>query len=189
MNLRFTRSLRPEPLVGWVLGFLLLVAGAPVAHSEVRASAPDGFLSVHTLTIEAPQGAVFKTLTKGVSRWWNAEHSYSGDARNFRLPAIAGGCFCERLPDGGSVEHMRVVFVQPGRELRLAGGLGPLQSLGVSGSMSFRLLPGEHAAETVLEYSYRVSGSSLAKLEALAGPVDAVQLDQLERLKRWVERR
>ena len=32
-----------------------------------------------------------------------------------------GGCFCERLKDGGGVEHMRVTFVDPGKRIVLTG--------------------------------------------------------------------
>ena len=50
-----------------------------------------------------------------------------------------GGCFCEAFPDGGGVEHLRVVHVAPDRMLRLSGGLGPLQAFGVAGSLTWKL--------------------------------------------------
>lgn len=168
---------------------MTLALGCGQAAAETRDVAADGFLSTHTMNIAAPSAVVFKALTRDVSRWWNAEHSYSGEARNFRLPARAGECFCERLPGGGSVEHMRVVFAKPGSELRLAGGLGPLQTMGVAGSMVFRLEEQDDGNSTVLHYSYRVTGAAASKLDMLAGPVDAVQKDQLQRLKHWVEKR
>ena len=109
------------------------------------------------------------------------------------MVAQAGGCLCERLPGGGSVEHMRVVFADTNKELRLAGGLGPLQTMAVDGSMVFRLRPFDQAAKkpktTTLEYSYLVGGNSTSALEAMAAPVDAVQLQQLTRLKHWVEQK
>ena len=40
----------------------------------------------------------------------------------------AGGCFCERLKDGGSVQLLQVVYAAPGEGLRLRGALGPLQT-------------------------------------------------------------
>ena len=151
------------------------------AHGEVTRVAEGSFVSQHHLALAAPPDAVWRGLTQDVAQWWNAAHSYSGDAANFKLEARVGGCFCEALPDGG-VEHMRVVFVRENRELRMRGGLGPLQTMGVAGAMSFILKSTE--AGTLLDYQYSVTG---AGGEELAGAVDRVQLNQLERLKKYVE--
>jgi transcription termination factor Rho len=50
-----------------------------------------------------------------------------------------GGCWCEGLPDGGFVEHMRVVHARPRQMLRMVGALGPLQKVSVNGAMEFVL--------------------------------------------------
>jgi len=162
-------------------GLLLCVAQA---NAELTASSPSGFVSEHDITIAAPPQRVFDALTAEVGRWWNPAHSYSGQAASFTLDARAGGCFCERW-SGGSVRHMTVVFVEPGRTLRLAGGLGPLQSMAVTGSMTFTF-EGDGAA-TRLHYRYAVGGWTPDGLTALAQPVDQVQLGQLLRLKHYVE--
>ena len=52
------------------------------------------------------------------------------DAKNLSIDARPGGCFCEKLPNGGGVEHARVVYVAPREVLRLSGALGPLQGVG-----------------------------------------------------------
>jgi len=88
-------------------------------------------------------------------------------------------------PSGGSVRHMQVVFADPGKQLRLSGGLGPLQAMGVAGSMSFVLIA--QGEGTRLMYRYEVGGYTAGGLAALAGPVDQVQLGQLNRLKAYVE--
>ena len=50
----------------------------------------------------------------------------------------AGGCLCEKIPaEGGSVEHLRIVFARPGRLLRAQGGLGPLQGEAVVGTLTW----------------------------------------------------
>jgi hypothetical protein len=49
------------------------------------------------------------------------------------------------LKDGGSVEHLQVVYAAPGQGLRLRGALGPLQTEGVDGTLSWALKPGEAA--------------------------------------------
>ncbi|MEZ5553149.1 MAG: hypothetical protein R3E82_19860 [Pseudomonadales bacterium] len=151
------------------------------AHAEVVAESAAGFVSEHELILDADAARAFHALTAEVDRWWNAAHSYSGKAENFSLDARAGGCFCERLDNGGSVEHMRVVFADPGRLLRLSGGLGPLQGMGATGSMDFAFTPID-ATHTRLNYRYAVSGYAPGGLGPLAQPVDDVQKGQLQRL-------
>jgi uncharacterized protein YndB with AHSA1/START domain len=154
------------------------------ANAEVTASDPAGFVSEHVLTIAAPRERVFHALTAEVGRWWDPAHSYSGDAANFSLDATAGGCFCEHWR-GGSVVHMTVVLVEPDRQLRMLGGLGPLQAMAVSGSMSFVL--DDAGTGTRLHYRYTVGGWDPDGLQRLAEPVDRVQLGQLQRLQRYIE--
>ena len=50
-----------------------------------------------------------------------------------------GGCFCERLPNGGGIEHMRVAFVDPGKRLVLTGSLGPLLYQATAGVMDVQV--------------------------------------------------
>ena len=112
---------------------------------------------------------MFRALTDEVGRWWNPEHSYSGVAANFSLEARAGGCFCEQLKDG-SVAHMTVVFVERDSVLRMVGGLGPLQSMAVNGSMTFALAATDSGG-TRLEYEYAVGGYSPDGLEGIADEI------------------
>ncbi len=165
---------------------LLLIPAS--LQAEVIAAADGGFISRHELVLEATPADTWTALTGEVARWWDPAHSYSGLAANFSLDARAGGCFCEALPDGGSVMHLQVVFAAPGRLLRLSGGLGPLQGMGVSGAMTFALEAlGDR--RTTLSYEYVVSGYAPDGLAGLAGPVDAVQLGQLERLAAYLRNR
>ncbi len=80
---------------------------------------------------------------------------------------------------------MRVVFANPGKTLRLLGGLGPLQEMAVEGSMNFELKADEKG-QTVLHYRYAVSGHVPGGLKGIAGPVDQVQLGQLQRLQSYI---
>ncbi len=164
---------------------LTLVAQPRGASADVTASAASGFVSQHTLIIAAPRARVFHSLTDEVGHWWDAQHSYSGDAANFSIDTKPGGCFCERLKDG-AVVHMTVVFTQRDALLRMLGGLGPLQQMAVSGSMTFALSDADGGA-TRLHYTYAVGGFSPEGLDTLAVPVDQVQLGQLKRLQRYVE--
>ena len=168
--------------------FTITLTLASMPHhvdADITASTAAGFISEHTLIITAPRAQVFRALTDEVSRWWDPQHSYSGDAANFSIDARPGGCFCERLTDGG-VAHMTVVFVQRDTMLRMLGGLGPLQAMAISGSMTFSLSDAD-AGATRLHYRYAVGGYSSEGLQELAIPVDQVQLGQLQRLKRYVE--
>lgn len=155
------------------------------AAADVLAKAAGGFVVSHDMLLGAPAERTYQALTAEVGAWWDADHSYSGRASNLTLDARAGGCFCERLDDGGSVEHMRVLFASPGKRLRLIGGLGPLQGMGASGPMDFELVP--EGAKTRLKFRYTVSGFTPSGLEGVAEPVDAVLRSQLVRLAAYLE--
>lgn len=158
-----------------------LVAFAWGSGAEVLETDDNGFVSAHEVLIEATPSRVFDALVDEVDRWWDPAHSYSGDAANLSLDADCG--LCEGLDAGsGIVRHMRVDVWRPGKSLVLAGGLGPLQRLGVAGSMAFDLEA--TATGTRVVYRYTVNGRNVG---AWADPVDRVQLGQLLRLKRYVE--
>ena len=91
----------------------------------------------------------------------------------------------EVLPDGGFVRHMEIVFCQPGKTLRLSGGLGPLQGMGVSGALTFQLELKNGQTEITL--TYNVSGNPDLQLDKIAPAVDSVLAAQLERLATWCD--
>ena len=113
-------------------------------------------------------------------------HSWSGDARNMSIDDRAGGGFTEKLKNGGSVQHLTVIFANPGKVLRMSGGLGPLQSLAVAGSMAWTLTKAENG--TTVEFSYTVGGYRPGGLASWAVPVDNVLNEQLTRFKDFVEK-
>jgi uncharacterized protein YndB with AHSA1/START domain len=112
-----------------------------------------------------------------VERWWNASHSYSGDAANLSLEARAGGCWCENW-EGGSVEHGRVLNALPGKLLRVAGAFGPLQAQPVVAILSFGLQSTDDGKATLLAVRYRVAGT----VGTLGPPVTEVLAAQVENL-------
>ena len=160
------------------------LAALGVASAQAAQVSANGFLVRHQVTIGAPAARVYEALAGQVGAWWNPQHTYSGDARNLSIDARAGGCFCERLANG-SVEHLRVVHVRQNEFLRMAGGLGPLQGSGVSGSLTWRLSPAANG--TTLELTYGVGGYMPDGFEAMAPAVERVLGEQVERLKRFVE--
>jgi hypothetical protein len=94
------------------------------------------------------------------------------------------GCWCEKVGNG-AVRHMQVITAIPGKSLVLSGALGPLQSMAVSGTMSFAFT--EENGATRLQVTYAVGGYLPGGLNTLAGPVDAVLTQQITRLKNFVE--
>jgi hypothetical protein len=148
-------------------------------------SSTAGFQVQSEAVVRAAPAAVYRALVDRIGDWWDPEHTFSGNARNLSLKAEPGGCFCERLPGGGRVRHLVVVYASPGKELRLAGALGPLQTEGVAGSMVWKLSVAE--AGTKAELSYSVGGYFPGGLARMAPPVDAVLAAQLTRLKTYVE--
>ena len=162
----------------------LCAAGlATVAHAEVKRAAADGFLVEHQLTIAAPPKRVFEAVVKP-GAWWSDAHTWSGHASNLTIDPKAQGCFCETWSDG-SVEHGHVTHVERDKLLRLDATLGPLQEMALSAVLTFALTAKEDT--TVLVVTYRGSGDSGHKLDAIATPVDAVLGEQLGRLKHYIE--
>jgi len=154
-----------------------IAASFPCAAKTSEVS-PSGFVASFREEVDAPPAEAWTAIVQ-ISRWWDGEHSYSGDPANFSLDPVAGGCWCERW-DGNSVEHMRVVQVLRNNTLRLAGGLGPLQARAVNGVLTFALAP--NGGKTTLSVTYRVRGSPDAGLDKVADAVDGVLGAQVKRL-------
>lgn len=155
------------------------------AAGEVLDASDSGFTVRTVVTVSATPEKAYAALTESVGRWWDPAHTFSGDAANLSIEAKAQGCFCERLTGGGSVRHLTVVFASPGKLLRLTGGLGPLQDLGVAGSMTWKFQAAEGG--TTVELSYTVGGYRAGGIKGLAVPVDSVLHAQVERYKRFLE--
>ena len=163
---------------------ILSIAIARPASAEVKSVAANGFEVVTMVTISAPADRVYAAFGE-VGRWWSPSHTFSRDAANLSIELRAGGCFCERLKDGGSVQHLQVVYAAPGEGLRLRGALGPLQVEGVDGTLSWALKPVEGGTNVV--QSYVVGGYIRGGMEPWAPRVDRVLEEQLQGLKSFVE--
>ena len=166
------------------LAIVLAILAAPL-RGEVIESTAAGFLVRNTAAINAPPAKVYGALTDGVARWWEPVHTFSHDARNLTLDAKPGGCFCERLPDGGGLEHMRVVYASPGKLLRLSGAIGPLQEAALVGTMTWNL--SQAGGGTTVELIYAVGGFRAGGFRDIPTVVDGVLRGQLARLKTLVE--
>src|SRR5438105_14129671 len=89
-----------------------LIAFGNTASAVVVSAGDSGFEVLETATVAASPRDAYARLVD-VAAWWNKAHTFSGDAANLSLEARAGGCFCERLKEGGSVQHLVVVYVAP----------------------------------------------------------------------------
>jgi uncharacterized protein YndB with AHSA1/START domain len=168
-----------------LLAFALAVLAPGFAAAEVVDSSSNGFTVKLSVTIQAPPADVYRRLVHNVGDWWNPAHTFSGDAHNLGIEEKPMGCFCEKLLGGGAVRHMEVIYFAPDKALTLSGGLGPLQALATTGSMSFRISPAEGGSR--VEVTYAVGGYLKAGLDTWAKPVDFVLIDQITRLKNYTE--
>lgn len=172
---------------------LLAVCGTLVAvpaNAEIKAQSDAGFVVGHTAEVLAKPEEVWKRLLVPKD-WWNPAHSWSGKTEGFYIDAQAGGCFCELLQDKatdgsvkprGSVEHMRVLFTDSGKVLRMSGALGPLQSEAVQGTLTVAMEPLKEGAGTRISLSYVVGGYMRYKVADIAPAVDAMLGDQFQRM-------
>jgi hypothetical protein len=165
-----------------LMGLSTLPAGS--AQAEVVSAANNGFEVHEAIHVAAPPDKAFAAVLTP-SRWWSSSHTFSKNAANLTLDARAGGCWCENLPEGGSAEHLRVVFLVPGKILRLRGPLGPLQGMGVDGALTFTLKSAANGTDIAVNYA--VGGYTKDGFEEMSKAVDHVLGEQLELLKKLIE--
>lgn len=165
-----------------------LIAFSSPAFAEVKAASDSGFNSIHIATVNATPEEVWKRLL-APKDYWNKAHSWSGSSAGFYIDAQANGCFCElfqeadangKLKTVGSVEHMRVIFAQPGKVLRMQGALGPLQSEAVIGTLTVAMEPSKDNGSTRVSFSYVVGGYMRYKVSEIAPAVDKVLGEQFK---------
>lgn len=159
----------------------IVLAGMPLAAlAEVTEADASGFTAHGSVRVTVSPAEAWDGLAQP-SRYWNAAHSWSGDAANMTLEPVAGGCFCEALPaSSGSVEHARVVYAAPGETLRMRGSLGPLQAEALTGTLTVTLRAVDGGTE--IAWDYVVGGHARFSLEQLALVVDGVIGEQFGQL-------
>jgi hypothetical protein len=153
------------------------------AFAAVTDSAANGFTVKIAVTIQVSPADAYNKLLH-VGDWWDSQHTFSGNAHNMSIEDKPLGCWCEKVGNG-AVRHMQIITAIPGKSLVLSGALGPLQSMAVSGTMSFAFT--EENGATRLQVMYAVGGYLPGGLNTLAGPVDAVLTQQINRFKNFVE--
>lgn len=163
---------------------LLVCLSAAGASAEVADSSTNGFTVKLSVPVSAAPQAAYRQFLR-VSGWWDPSHTFSQNAANLYIDDKAMGCWCEHLSNGGEVRHLQLVRVEPGKALVFTGGLGPLQSLGVAGSMTVQFVEAEGGSKIALTYA--VGGYAAGGLDKWSAPVEEVLKIQLTRLKNKIE--
>jgi hypothetical protein len=164
---------------------LLFILLAPVwASATVADSSATGFTVKITLNLKAAPADAYKKILR-VGDWWDSAHTFSGDAHNLSIEEKAGGCWCEKLPNGGSIKHMEVITLMPGARIVFSGTLGPLQNVAAAGAMIFAITKDGDGSK--LTFSYSVAGYLPAGMNTYAAPVDGVLTEALNRFKDYAE--
>jgi len=146
----------------------------------------NGFEVRETLNLVVPPQIAFAAFGE-LPRWWDPQHTYSGKSENLTLDLVPGGCLCERFPDGGGIEHMRVTYVDPGKQVVLTGALGPLLYEAAAGVMDVQVKSTAGGSQLTLDY--RAAGFAKGGGDKLAVAVDQVLAAQMKRLRTYATAR
>ena len=170
----------------FALGSAFLLAISPgTASAKVLEESATGFLVEQQAELKTDAKSAYAAFTN-VGAWWDAAHSYTGDAKNMTMDTKPGGCWCETLPNGGFVKHMEVIHAAPGAMLVLSGGLGPLQSMGIAGSMTIRFDAAKDVNVTKVTLRYDVGGRDSKNFTEISKGVDGVLASQFARYSSFV---
>lgn len=163
------------------LALLPAPATAEVVHADAHG------LEVQTsVNLVVPVSQAYSAFSR-LADWWSDEHTYSGKAANMQLALRPGGCFCEAIPAGGGVEHMRVAVVQPNERIVMTGSLGPVLYEAASGVMDIKFE--RIAGGSRVTLNYRAAGFAKGEADKMAPIVDSVLADQLRRYRTYAAKR
>jgi hypothetical protein len=132
------RLLSRRPIAGYAVAVIAGALGALPAEPAVKTSSPAGFSIENSEIVPVDAATAWQALVEDVDRWWPRDHTWWGPASKLSIEPRAGGCFCE-IAGARQARHMAVVFVDPPILLRMAGGLGPIQGMGLHGALEWRL--------------------------------------------------
>lgn len=161
-------------------GLLFALGFATVAGAEVLDHSPQGFTVRNVAIVPATPEQSWNALVNHIDTWWPRDHTWFGSEGKLSIDAVAGGCFCEHAGQR-QAQHLVVSHVEPGKLLRMLGGLGPLQGMGVHGVLDFQFEKLD-SKQTRITLRHRVGGYSPDDLGAFAPVVDRVQALQLKGL-------
>lgn len=160
--------------------YLIIILLVPFfSKAQVINSSEHGFKLTLVSQVNVNQVTAYQQFIK-INQWWSSEHTWFGNAKNLTLAPKVGGCFCE-IDDKKQALHMTITYVVPNNEIRMVGGLGPLQMMGVTGGMSWTFEETD-TNKTTITLNYHATGYLDTGLDKMAPFVDRVQRQQLDRL-------
>lgn len=170
-----------------VSAMLVLGSFTSNATAEVTDADKHGFSLLQETIVQADRASAWVAAVDNIDKWWDPNHTISGDASLLTIDARPLGCFCEN--SGGGVVHLVVTTVSPNVNLRMTGGLGPLGLMGVNGNMTWEFFDVDEGTGggTRIRFSYAVGGYSPDGLDTISGPVDNVIGAALQRLKVYLD--
>jgi hypothetical protein len=160
------------------IALAVLLAFPSIVQAKVVAKGATGFVVEHKVEVKTDAKSAYDAFVN-VGSWWASSHSFSGDAKNLSIDTKPGGFWGETLPNGGFVKHLDLVHAAPGSMLVFSGGLGPLQFMGVAGSMTVNFKPGKGTTTVTLHYD--VGGRDDKNFEDISKAVDGVIAEQFAR--------
>lgn len=167
-----------------LLGILsLLMIANPIA-AQVQSAGANGFEVRVSKTLAKSTTESCQAFVNDIGKWWSSDHTWSGNSENLSLD-LERCVFIEKLADGGFCRHLELAHYEPGKLIRLTGGLGPLKEMGLDGTMTIRF--SEKEGKTLIDAKYAVHGYSPDGFDALSSVVHRVLDQQLERLKDFSE--
>jgi hypothetical protein len=158
----------------------VLVLVSTGANAEVLHVSDHGFIVKNQIHTNSSVADAWRAMVEDVDSWWPKDHTWWGEDSALSIDPRAGGCFCE-TSDTNSAEHMRISFVEVGKLLRMTGGLGPLQGMGMHGALDWQFKATDIGTQITL--TYKVSGinpEGFVKLAPIVGYVQGVQLGGLK---------
>lgn len=164
--------------VGMAITAALVCLNATVADAKVISQGASGFQTAHEVEVPLEPKAAYDAFVQ-IGSWWSSSHSFTGDAKNISIEPEAGGCWCEQQDGVSSVRHMTVVHAASGRMLVFSGGLGPLQFMGVAGSMTVSFEAKGKATRVTVNYA--VGGYDPGNFKDISKGVDGVIGEQIAR--------
>jgi len=168
------------------LAWLMAMGLASSASAEVVDKGPAGFTVRIEQRTSATPAAAYKAFVEGLASWWDSDHTFSGSAKNLSIDVRPGGCFCEALPAGGGVEHARVIYLEPGKLLRMQGALGPLQGSGVASALTWTFEPADGGSKVTLTVA--TGGYLPGGFDKIAVLVDGVLKGQVTRFVAYADK-
>ena len=173
---------------GLLVLFALVAGSVPFSSAQARIvdQAANGFTVENSQWVPVDPDTAWKVFVNDVGKWWPADHSWWGDASKLSISEKAGGCLCE-INGAQQAWHMTVTFVDPGRLMRMAGGLGPLQGMGLNGTLEWRFVKEKDGTRITLWY--RAGGYTPDDLGKFVPVIDQVQGLQLGGLAEYLRKK